>query len=205
PGRRGPQLPGRGGTASTSPANCAILCAKDSRSVKAPGSRAIIKWPRFEPAVQSWYMLRTAGPNAAPVNTPTRTSTMRARAYPLGPAIGRTAPSKAFLGSVVGLPSASIAHPSGIGLPVLAARMMFPLAVTLVERSMTTWGRPGTGIAAAIGFVPKYACRPPQGGMPLGELVNANPIIPRSAASSQKYPAAPKWLLLWTPATAAPD
>ena len=56
-------------------------------------------------------------------------------AEPFGPPNGSTAPASACSASVVGWPSGSMAHPSGIAFPVCAATMIFPRATTLVDAS----------------------------------------------------------------------
>ena len=63
----------------------------------------------------------------------------------------------AAVASVVGLPSASSAQPSGIGsLFCLAARML-PRATFEIDRSTTIGACPGSGQAKAIGLVPNTA------------------------------------------------
>ncbi len=82
---------------------------------------------------------------------------MKDRPEPLAPAIGSGV--CAAWGSVVGLPPASSAHPSGMGLPAFFAWFNLPIETTLVAMSSTTGSPPGT--AMEIGLVDTPAAREP--------------------------------------------
>ena len=86
---------------------------------------------------------------------------------------GTMVPCSAASGSVVGLPSASSAQPSGIGSPLLPRRQDVA-ARHLRERQVDDERRPaGSGQAKAIGLVPNTARAPPQGAMAAGELAKS--------------------------------
>ena len=89
-----------------------------------------------------------------PVNVAVRISTIITSAAPLASPIGNNEPAIAAFASVVGLPSASTAQPSGIGSPLSAASLILPRATFDVDKSTTIGGLSFNGHAKAIGFVP---------------------------------------------------
>ena len=93
-------------------------------------------------------------------------------------------PSSPAFGSVVGLPWASSAQPAGIVLPSFAATISLPRATSDRLRSIISGSAsPRRGKIAAIGFVPKIACRPPAAGIAAGEFAKPRPTMPASAAA----------------------
>ncbi|MNL83072.1 hypothetical protein D3C87_2106250 [compost metagenome] len=68
---------------------------------------------------------------------PAKSSIIVPMAEPLCPPNGSIAPANAASGSVVGLPSASIAQPSGSGLPARRCSSISPRAATEVAKSKT--------------------------------------------------------------------
>ena len=135
-------------------------------------------WPRSE--------------KSAPVSATASTSTISASAAPLAPPIGCSAPLRAALASVVGLPRSSTAQPAGIGSPFWAAVRILPRATWLSARSTTIGGPLLCGAAKASGLVPNTGCRPPQGAIALGVLPKASASSPASASRSTCRPTTPK-------------
>ena len=105
-------------------------------------------------------------------------------AEPFGPPKGSTAPASARFASVVGWPSGSTAHPSGIDCPVWAATMIFPRATTLVEASKISGCSRPAGMPMATGLVPRNRIFPPYGAMFGGAFEIATPMRPASIAFS---------------------
>ena len=121
----------------------------------------------------------------SPTSAPARSSIMRAIDTPLQPPKGSCAPASAAAGSVVGLPSASIPHPSGIGSPSRWWIMISPRALALDAWSKTRGGRPPSrGHANDIGLVPQSGFVPPAGATYNIAATNAKPTSPRSARAS---------------------
>src|ERR1700723_2648606 len=98
-----------------------------------------------------------------PASIRDRISTDTASPYPLWPAMGIIEPCIPILGSVVGAPSGSTAHPSGIILPALAAWMILNPATAVVAMSITIGSPSLTGNAKHRGLVPNIFSLPPQG------------------------------------------
>src|SRR5699024_7812904 len=99
------------------------------------------------------------------------------------PPTGRTSPSKASSGSSVGFPSLEIAHPIGIFCLFLAAKIILPLATTLVAVSKIIFFLLSpVGIPYEKGLVPKKRSRPPPGAIFGGAFVVAKAIQLFSAA-----------------------
>src|SRR5215475_1664210 len=98
---------------------------------------AISSWPTSGGGPSASKNELALNDRVAPVTAAARISTSRASAAPLAPPIGCSAPLSAALASVVGWPSASVAHPAGTGSPVWAAVRMRPRATWLSARSMT--------------------------------------------------------------------
>ena len=118
-------------------------------------------------------------PIAAPVSAAQISSNISASIAPFAPPIGNRLPrSIASFGSVVGLPSASSAQPSGMRSPLRIAIMMRPRTTVVRARSMTSGSLPLRGNTAATGLVPNSAFLPPQAGIAAGELVKAKPTSP---------------------------
>ena len=122
--------------------------------------------------------------------------------------MGSIAPLKAALGSVVGLPSASIAQPSGISRFSRAAASTLPRATPLAAMSNTRGGPPATGLAKASGLLPMAARFDPGSAMMGGVDCATRAIIPASAACSANMPSAARcptsWMTIGTkPAVAA--
>ncbi len=131
-------------------------------------------------------------PSAAPVSAVTMSSTISASIAPFVPPIGSMLPSRPAAGLVVGWPSRSSAHPSGIALPSRAATMSLPRATSDSDRSIVTAGPLRRGNVAAIGFVPKSARLPPAAGIAAGELPMAKPTIAAAATGARWSAATPK-------------
>ena len=123
-------------------------------------------------------------PNRAPVRATASTSTISARAAPLAPPMGWSAPFRAALASVVGLPVSSTAQPSGIASPFWAAVRILPRATWLSAMSTTMGGCPRCGAANPIGLVPYSGCLPPHGAIAFGVLPKASATSPASASFS---------------------
>src|SRR3954470_19539596 len=97
----------------------------------------------------------------------------------------RTVPRRAWLGSVVGLPSGSRAQLLGMGWFFFWAAMMLPRATREVARSILTWKPLPVGKEAAMGLVPKKGSQAPSGLMAGSQLVVASRIMLWSAALLQ--------------------
>ena len=78
------------------------------------GSIAIISCPTPGESPSAFRNELASNPKFDPVSPAAKISTIIARALPLASPIGSIAPAKAFFGSVVGLPSLSMAQSSGI-------------------------------------------------------------------------------------------
>jgi hypothetical protein len=70
------------------------------------------------------------------------------------PPIAARLPVSAACALVVGWPSRSSAHPSGIGFPSFAYSMILPRTTSVSERSITKASLSWRGKVAAIGLVP---------------------------------------------------
>jgi len=116
----------------------------------------------------------------------------KARPNPFGPAAGNSMPLIAAAGSVVGLPSASIAQSCGMGCPAAAARRIFPMAVALSAMSASTGNSPVEGSATAMGLLPTMASAPPGAGINGRVLDSTMPTQLCSAIMRAKRPAVPK-------------
>ena len=86
--------------------------------------------------------------------------------------------ASAASGSVVGLPAASSAQPSGIFSPRCFAVMTLPRATLDSDRSITSGARPGSGQANATGLVPNTGFEPPHGAIAPGVLTNISATRP---------------------------
>ena len=93
-------------------------------------------------------------------------------------------PASAAFASVVGLPSASNAQPSGIGSSFCAWTMISLLATTLDDWSITIGGPSWRGTPQAIGLVPNTGRVPPQGAIDPGALTKPSPTRPSLAIRS---------------------
>src|SRR6185369_2322395 len=89
----------------------------------------------------------------APDRPAASTSTISAMLAPRWPPNASMAPFMAAAGSVVGLPLASSAQPSGMVLPSSAAFRMLTKAVALDDWSMTSCAPSAAGAANDIGLV----------------------------------------------------
>ena len=112
-----------------------------------------------------------------------RHSNIIARPEPLYPPNGIR--MVASFGSVVGFPSLSRAHPSGIETPLSIARVSFPPAATLVAMSSRSGRCRFPGTAMAIGLLCSPAARAPCGAMFGGLHTSAMPAMPSRAAISE--------------------
>jgi hypothetical protein len=142
-------------------------------------------WPMRGRLPSSTKKLDASKPYCAPISAVTSSSTISASIAPLldvAAPTGSIEPSSAALASVVGLPSASSAQPSGIGSPFLAATITLPRATSDRLRSISSGSPARRGNAAATGLVPKIGCRPPAAGMAAGELAKPRPTMPAAAA-----------------------
>jgi hypothetical protein len=118
---------------------------------------------------------------ALPVKAAARISTISASAVPLASPIGTIVPFSAASASVVWLPSTSSAQFGGISRPAFFAAMTFPRATLDSDRSITSGGAPATGVAKAMGLVPKTGWLAPHGAMALGAFAIMIAISPASA------------------------
>src|SRR5512142_902749 len=107
-------------------------------------------------------------------------------------------PSIAARGSVVGRPSASSAHPCGIGSPRCRARYTLPRATAVLAMSRIMGACLPAGAAMDHGLLPILFARPPHGAIDGLALVERKPMQPALAASRVQYIAVPKWLELRT-------
>ena len=94
-------------------------------------------------------------------------------------------PVNAAFASVVGLPSASNAQPSGIGLPSFAATMILPRATSVRDKSIMRGDLPCRGNTAATGLVPNRGFLPPHALIAAGEVVKPIPIRPACASGAR--------------------
>ena len=157
------------------------FCLKSSAPMKRPTSIAPKMCPvRAGPLTST--MVLTSPVRQEPVRTPHRRSTMSDRPDPLAPPIGSRLPLSAVCASVVGSPAASVAHPSGISLPVSAAKRILPRATNDVDMSSTIGFSVPAGTATAIGLVPSSGVIVPKGFMAGEALVSTTPIMPASSA-----------------------
>src|SRR3989304_9621474 len=105
-----------------------------------------------------------------PERTPDITSAKMPRPNPLyapicgdPPSGNRPPPRLSTVGSVVGAPLSSSAHPSGMDAPRLAAISSLPPATTLVEPSSTSWKSLPVGAATLITLAPYTGLLAPGG------------------------------------------
>src|SRR5512145_588112 len=96
--------------------------------------------------------------------------------------MGSRKPSSAAFGSVVGLPSLSVAQVGGIDSPRLAALRILARATTESAMSRRIGGPPGLGTQKPTGLLPSRASRPPQGAMVVDALLPMMLANPASAA-----------------------
>lgn len=127
----------------------------------------------------------------APVRTAASTSIIRASAVPFASPMGTIDPERAASGSVVALPSAPSAQPSGIGCPVFSAFITLPRATRESDRSMTSGGAPARGAAKAMGLVPKIGSLAPHGAIAAGVLATITATSPSRANLSTCTDSAP--------------
>src|SRR5689334_6363066 len=145
-------------------------------------SRSMAKATNMCPGLAVFFHSLYIGPTswlmAAPLRMPQRISTMRPRPYPFASAAGRSDPLARAAGSVVGIPLASSATPSGSRPPeALRLRIVEP-AIDEVEKSTRIGSPDEVGQPNATGFVPKTAFRPPWGVTFGVALVKARPAHP---------------------------
>ena len=101
------------GCSRIAPTRVSVLSAKLSPEKKL-GSIAIISCPTPGESPSALRKELASKPKLEPVSPAASISTISASALPLASPIGSIAPPSAFFASVVGLPSLSIAQPSGI-------------------------------------------------------------------------------------------
>ncbi|QYU71103.1 hypothetical protein J4558_17260 [Leptolyngbya sp. 15MV] len=156
------RAPGRrtSGSASIARTKTSTRSRYAARPASAPGSTTRSAWPSRGRLPASSKKLSASWPKAAPVSAAQSSSTTRASSAPLVPPIASIIPPIAAFASVVGLPAASSAQPSGIARPSFAASRIFPRATSLSARSITRGSASRRGKAAATGLVPISARRP---------------------------------------------
>src|SRR5580700_3246326 len=128
---------------------------------------------------------------APPESTAHRISTITASPYPLYPPSGIGKPSDAILGSVVGLPSESMAQPAGMDLSPLSTALKILLSATVVV-AISKRKVFGPGTAMQIGLVPNIFSRPCQGATSGDALHITMPMYPADAIFRAHHAHAPK-------------
>ena len=96
--------------------------------------------------------------------------------------MGNKKPSSAALGSVVGLPLASVPQVSGMDSPLLNAFLSLARATTLMAMSSKKGEPLGLGTPKPNGLLPRRASDPPQGAMVVVALLPMMLAKPLSAA-----------------------
>ena len=99
--------------------------------------------------------------------------------------MGNKNPSNAALGSVVGLPLASVPQVSGMLSPRLNAFRSLARATTLMAMSSKNGAPLGLGTPNPKGLLPSLASDPPQGAMVVVALLPMMLAKPFSAASTE--------------------
>ncbi|MNE63919.1 hypothetical protein D3C80_1592980 [compost metagenome] len=138
------------------------------------------------------------------IRGPATNSTIADRAEPLWPPKVSIAPLRAASASVVGLPAASIAQPSGMALPALRYSSISPRAEALVAKSKMKGFLPSRGQPKANGLVPKEGFVPPAGATQQWLGVTAKETSPASAKASTSGQRAEKWKQLLMAIAATP-
>ncbi len=122
-------------------------------------------------------------PKLLPAATPAISSTRKPIPKPLWPPNHWSWWTDARSVSVVGRPSSSFAHPSGIvASPRFFASSSLLPATAVVAMSKTTGGSSAAGNAYENGFVEKIGVVEPNGGTIVGPFWNASATQPASAA-----------------------